>query len=595
MKKSVLQKVLATAVVGAMAMGSLAGCGNQDTPASGSGSSSSSSSDSSSSSSGSSSAGSAESGSSAESSASSDSGSAGGSGVAGIEGWTAFSDKVTLRIPVYDRGQEGVPAIGENYWEKWLQENFGDQYNIALEFVPIPRTQVLENYALLASSQSLPTFLMEYDYPKVAQWVSDGYMTPYDMDEFANIAPTYYQRMVDLDLIKYSTMDDDTYFVLAERPYYNTNYTFMTWYRMDWLEQVGYDHIPANRKEYLDAMQKIMDAGIAEHPGGGAMTSGTAGMDQNYAYREYPTNEEEWVMYGDYAIPSLGWEPNKRLLKEQNENYHLGITDPEYFTIDAETAKANFINGKTYQYSDYISANIAWLTSFYETNPDAKLVVGVQSLEADTENNTVPAFRSNLPCGMMIGFSSQADENQIKAAMMYMEWMLQEDNLFTMQWGFENDNFTYGEDGLPVSVDYASYSGDHKQGFNSNKDYWCVAIEARNVGTIEETIKASSPVGLPQDFTDDIIANYYNQVAAWEKGWVPTDCMFATEIKSVGDYQGDLLTRYAEYRDELVMCDPAEFDSLYEKLAEEYANAGYKAIAEERLQAYKDGLTTRQE
>lgn len=590
MKKSVLQKVLATALVGAMAMGTFAGCGNQDqnTPASGGGSSAGGSSSTPSSSTGGDSSSAAPS--------ASDSSSAGGSVEpgAGMSAWTAFSDKVTLRIPVYDRGKEGVPAIGECYWEKWLQENFGDKYNIALEFVPIPRGAVLENYALLASSQQLPTFLMEYDYPKVAQWVSDGYMTAYDMNEFASIAPTYYQRMVDLDLIKYSTMDNDTYFVLAERPYYNTNYTFATWYRMDWLEQVGYDHIPANRKEYLDAMQKIMDAGIAAHPGGGAMTTGTSGMDQNYAFRDYPTNEEEWVMYGDYAIPSLGWEPNKKLLKEQNENFNLGITDPEYFTIDAETAKANFINGKTYQYSDYISANVAWLTSFYETNPDGKLVVGVQSLDADTEYGTVPAFRSNLPCGMMIGFSSQASADSVKAAMMYMEWMLQEENLFTIQWGFENDNFAYNN-GMPESVEYDTYSGDHKQGFNTNKDYWCVAIEARNVGTIEDTIKAASPVGLPQDFTDDLIKNYYNQVAAWEKGWVPTDCMFATEISSVGDYQGDLLARYAEYRDKLVMCKPEEFDALYDKYAEEYAKAGYQAIAEERLQAFKDGLTSRQE
>ncbi len=597
MKKKFLQKTIAAALVSAMAIGTLAGCGNTTDPASGSvGSSDNNSSGTGSSGAGTSSSGAGNSGSTGSSGAENSSSSAASDNtVAGVEGWTAFDKAVTLKVPVYDRGREGVPAIGDCYWEKWLQENFGDKYNITMEFVPIPRNAVLENYALLASSKQLPTFLMEYDYPKVAQWVADGYMVPYDLEEFAAIAPTYYQRMVDLNLIKYTTMDDDTYFVLAERPYYNTNYTFATWYRMDWLEQVGYDHIPATRKEYLDAMQKIIDAGIAEHPGGGSMTSGTPGIDQNYAFREYPTNEEEWAMYGDYAIPSLGWEPNKRLLKEQNENFNLGITDPEFFTIDAETAKANFINGKTYQYSDYISANMTWLSSFYETNPDGKLAVGIQSLEADTEYGTVPAFRSNLPCGMMIGFSSQASENEIKAAMMYMEWMLQEENLFVMQWGFENDNFVYGADGMPTSTDYETYSGEHKQGFNTNKDYWCVAIEARNVGTIEDTIKASSPVGLPQDFTEDLIQNYYNQVAAWEKGWVPTDCMFATEIKSVGEYQGDLLTRYAELRDKLVMCKPEEFDTLYEQYAEEYKKAGYQAIADERLKAFKDGLTSRQE
>lgn len=39
-----------------------------------------------------------------------------------------------------------------------------------------------------------------------------------------------------------------------------------------------------------------------------------------------------------------------------------------------------------------------------------------------------------------------------------MEWMTQEDNLFTMQWGIEGENYTMGDDGLPVAV--TDYSGD---------------------------------------------------------------------------------------------------------------------------------------
>lgn len=572
MKKNTLQKVLATAMVGAMAMGTLTGCGNDqgstpvsDTPAS----------------------------TSQESSTQAEGGETKTEAVPGIEGYTAFADQVTLTIPVYDRGKEGVPAIGtgDNYWEGWLQENFGDKYNIKLEFEPIARGGVLEAYNLLAASEDLPTFLMEYDYPKQAQWVADGFLTTYDLDEFAFIAPTYYQRMVDLDQIQYTTMNDETYFVLAERPYYNTNYTFITWVRMDWLKQVGYDHIPANRAEYVDAMKKIQDAGICAHPAGGSMTTGTAGMDQNYAFRDYPTNEEEWAMYGDYAIPALGWEPNKKLLKEANENYDLGFTDPDFYTIDAATAEANFINGQAYQYSAYISADMPVLKSFYENNPDAELAILVQNNVADTDYGTVPAFRSNNPFGMMIGFSSQATEDEIKAAMMYMEWCTQPENLMTFQWGFEGEHYTLDENGLPVAI--ADYSGDKVQGFNNNKDYWCVTIEARNAGTIEDMIKASSPKGLPQDFTDDIIENYYQQVAAWEKGWVPTDCMFATDIPAVAEYQGTLLTLYAELRDALVMCDPADFDALYEESAKKYAEAGYAEIAQQRLDALNNGLSSR--
>ena len=71
------------------------------------------------------------------------------------------------------------------------------------------------DYALLAADQNLPTILMEYDYPKLAQWADDGYLTTYDLNEFAQVAPTYYQRMVDLNQIGYTQMNCENFFALA--------------------------------------------------------------------------------------------------------------------------------------------------------------------------------------------------------------------------------------------------------------------------------------------------------------------------------------------------------------------------------------------
>lgn len=570
MKKNTLQKVLATALVGAMAMSTMTGCGNNSEPAAASDTPASST--------------------AAATSAAAESTSAAAEAVAGIEGWEPFAENVSIDIPVYDRGQEGVPAIGENYWETWIQENFGDAYNITVNFVPITRSDVLTSYSLLAAADDLPTILMEYDYPKQAQWAADGYLTTYDIDEFAQIAPTYYNRMVELGQIQYTEMNGECYFALAERPYYNTNYTNVTFYRKDWLDQLGLTEYPRTWAEEKDMLQQLVDKGICEHPLGGQMITG-AGVDQNYAYRSFPLDGENWAGYGDYAIPALGDAANKALLKRVNEQYNLGFIDPEYFTTDTETAKANFINGKSIQFADYIGAEMAWVTSFYEQNPDAELAVKVTKNVADTEGGTVPAYRANNPFGMMIGFSSQATEDEIKAAMMYMEWMTQEENLFTMQWGFEGDNYTLGDNGLPVSV--ADYAGDHKQGYNNSKDYWCVTIEARNAGTIEDMIAAASPKGLPKDFTQEIIDNYYGQLEVAEAGYAVSDCNFSVVIESAAEYQPTLLKLYQTYRDELTMCKPEDFDATYDKLAAEYAAAGYQAIVDERIAAYNDGNSTK--
>ncbi len=504
--------------------------------------------------------------------------------------WEPFADTVELQIPVYDRGVEGVPDVTNNYWTNWIQTNFGDKYNIKVTYVPITRSDVLTSYSLLAASNDLPTVLEEYDYPKVTQWANDGYMRTFDMEEFAKVAPTYYQQMVDNGLDQYSQMGGETYFVAALRPNYNTEYTFQTFVRMDWLKQVGYDHVPTNREEYVDAMTKIMDAGICEHPGGGSMVTGV-GSDQNYNYREWPLDEEEWAMYGDYNIPSLGWEPNKKVLYYANQDYNSGITDPEYYLIDDEQAKTNFINGKSYSYSGYTSATMDWLTSFYETNPDAELAIKPVVTQSDETSGETPGYRIDNPFGMLIGFANDATDDEMKAAWMYMEWLIQPDNLFTFQWGYEGENFNYDDNGLPVTV--SDYDGEYKQGYNNNKDYWSIIKEGRQAGTMEDQVSAMLPHNLKQDFTEDVV-NYYNTKSkVAEAGWGIPNPMYSVTIDAEVEYQQTLVELYKELRDELTMCSPDEFDAKYEEAAKQYADAGYAEVTEQRKEAYEAGNSTK--
>ncbi len=503
--------------------------------------------------------------------------------------WEPFAENVSITIPVYDRGQAGVPNVESNYWTKWIQENFGDKYNITVNYVGIPRSDVMSKYSMLAAANDLPTVLMEYDYPKVTQWAADGYLTTFSMDDFAAVAPTYYQRMVSNNQLTYTQINGETYFVAAYRPYYDTSYTFQTFVRKDWLDQIGYDHIPVTVSDYNEAMLKIKEAGIAEHPAGGSMVTGV-GSDQNYAWRTWPLDEKEWAMYGDYNIPSLGWEPNKLFLKNENYKYNAGLTDPEYYLTGTEDEKTNFINGKTYSYAGYISANMDWLTAFYEANPDAKLAIAPVSAEIDEATGTNPGYRTDNPFGMMIGFSKDATEDQLKAAWMYMEWLTQEDNLFTFQWGFEGENYNLDENGLPVAI--SDYQGEFKQGYNNNKDYWCVTIEARNAGTIEYMIANNMPHDLPQDFTQDVIDWYYDKVAVKDAGWAIANALYSVTMEAEAEYQTVLTSLYKEYRDKLTMCAPEEFDALYAQYAQEFLDAGYQEVIDERAAAYEAGNST---
>ncbi len=578
MKKNTLQKTFAVALTGAMVMGTLAGCSSSTTETTTTDT-----------------AETATETATTEAAAEATEAAAETDAVAGMEGWEPFADTVTIQIPVYDRGDagNGCSDVENNYWTNWVQENFGDAYNIKVEYVGITRSDVMTDYAMLAAGQDLPTICMEYDYDKLATWQADGYLQPYDVETFKTIAPTYWAAMEENGLTAYTKLDGEDYLLLGKRPYGNTNYTFVTFYREDWLKEAGYDEYPSTTSELLELYAKLVENGH-EYPLSGSKVSG-AGADQNYGWRDYPQDETTWATTGDYQIPALSTEAQKRFLKFQNELYNDGYLNPEYYLRDASEVEADFINGKAFTWSGYVSSTMNVLNSFYEANPDADLGVCVcsdQWIQDETWGSS-NSFRPNNVFGAMVAFANDATEDEMKAAMMYMEWMSQEENLFTMTWGIEGVNYTVGEDGNPVAV--ADQTGlEEQQGHNNNVDYWMIVTASKSFGSIEEDIAAIAPQGLPEDFYDDLLANYKGQLALYESGYANVDCLFASSLESVTEYGTELKESvYPELRDQLVMCAPEEFDALYDELSQKYLDAGYQEVIDERQSLFDEGLTTR--
>ena len=507
----------------------------------------------------------------------------------------AFKNRVTLKVPVYDRGDagNGCSDVENNYWTKWIQENFGDKYNIDVKFVGITRSDVMSDYAKLAAAKDLPTILMEYDYDKLATWQADGYLQPFNIDEFKEIAPTYWKNMTDNGLDKYTKLAGQDYMVLGKRPYGNTNYTFVTWYREDWLKEAGFTSYPTTTSELLKLYAKLVENGHT-YPLGGSKVAG-AGADQNYGFRTYPQDEITWATTGDYQIPALSTDAQKRFLKYQNELFNKGYINKEYYLRANTDDQADFINGKTFTWSGYVSSTMEVLNSFYATNPGADLgvVVCPSTWTQDSTWGSSNSFRPNNVFGAMAAFSNNATADEMKAAMMYMEWMAQEDTLFTMTWGIEGKNYTKDANGNPVAV------GDQKglaeqQGHNNNVDYWMIVTASKSFGNIEKDIAAINPQGLPEDFYDDILANYYGQLALYNSGYANSDCLFAASIDAVAEYGTTLKEdKYPSYRDQLTQCKPEEFDALYEKLSKQYLDDGYQKVIDERKQKFDAGLTTR--
>ena len=514
----------------------------------------------------------------------------------GIEGFKPFEKNVTIKIPVYDRGVEGLPPVDNNYWTDWVQKNFGDKYNVTVKYEPIPRGDVMTKYSLLIAAKETPTILMEYDYPKVSQWAAEGAMRTIDLNEFKKVAPTYYQAMEDNNLLVYTTIGGKTYFVCAVRPYAATEYKWVNFYRMDWLRKVGYDHVPTNMQEEIDALTKIKQAGLTDiEPLD--LRLPTANYQAN-AYRQFPLDEKEWAMHVGIDVAALPWYPVKEQIRKDNKYWNLGLVTKEFELNDEATARANFIAGKLYSFGGYMASYVDWLDAFYKNNPDAELAIGTVlrddkgNITFDMTDGLIPQERSNTPYGMVIGFSSIASDDQIKAAWMYMEWMKQKDVLHTMQYGIEGIHYTeFDELGYPILKDMSGKP--ERLNYNDNKDMWCVVIESRERDTIEDSIAAIAPRNLPQDFTKDMIDQYYVKAEKVKRGWIYPDPVFSVPIESLNEYRASLQSLFQEFYTKLVKCKPEEFDALYEELSKKYLEAGYQEIMDEKLEAFEAGNTTR--
>ena len=101
-----------------------------------------------------------------------------------------------------------------------------------------------------------------------------------------------------------------------------------------------------------------------------------------------------------------------------------------------------------------------------------------------------------------------------------------------------------------------------------------------------------SPAGLPQDFTQALIDNYYALKALADEGKAYSDPVFAVAIESESEYSAALLSLWQEYYAKLIKCKPEEFDGLFAQYSQEFLDAGYQEVIDERLEAYEAGNTT---
>ncbi len=549
MKKNTLQKVLAMTLASVMVMGTLAGCGKTETPAS-TGTKESKKEE------------------SKEQSKTEDN-----SGYADYS--NGFDKKVTIQIPVYDRAFEGW-NVTDNTYTQWVQAEFGDKYNVNVEYVAVGRSTEVADFMQMLGAGSAPNIIMHYDMPQAVNYYSEGAMQKLDVNEIANYAPTYYANM-GKTIDTYGEMDGDTYFFFAERPTYY--YNWVTLIRQDWIDKVG-GSLPNSLEELNALAASWKDAGLGTL--GGSLLTG--GFTFYNGFIGSSVDAKEHALYSDLNVAPFTWSATEAYLKNLNYQYNNKLIDPEFYLKDEDAkTKADFIAGKTGTYAFYITSGTDVISSLLANDPNAEVTV-LNAYSGIPEGNN-PYYYEYPPYGMIMGINADSTDEERIAVWMFLEWMSQPENLFKFQNGVEGESYTLTAEGLATPV--ADYAGEWKRSNNNNKDYWCLVVEAAVYAsddlTYQARLKDLAPAGYEQLIVDSKAST--DKQAAY--GLI--NAAYTKTIQASADNAGDLKELFKELYVKCATCAEGDFDATYAKACETYLKAGYQAILDEKEALYDAG------
>ena len=487
-----------------------------------------------------------------------------------------FPERVTIQIPVYDRGFENW-NVADNYYTQWVQQEFGEKYNVDVEYVAISRSNEVTDYMQMIAAGTAPDIIMHYDMPQAVSYYDEGAMQDIDYDELAFYAPTYWAKMQET-IETYGTIDDHQAFIFAERdPYY---YNWVTLIRKDWCDQVGME-VPTTWEELQEVLAAWQEAGLGTYNHELIIGSFT----YFYPWIEEGTTDEELALYLDLNVAPFTWSATENYLRAFNEMYNAGTLDPNfYLTTDDAMEKGKFVSGECGTYSFYMSNGTDVFTSLLANDPDAEVAI-LNSTPSIVAEGYTPYYYEYPSYGMIMGINSQSTDEERAAVYMFLEWLSQPENLTYMQYGVEGETYTVGEDGINTLV--ADYTGEAALSQNQNKDYWCLVVESITYGDEEMDLTANKSLLAPAGY-EDLIQQSYDMCKANEDAGLISP-IFTSVVESSADYTADLKALWQEAYVACITAAPEDFDATYEEYCQEYLDAGYQNILDEKQELIDAG------
>lgn len=375
--------------------------------------------------------------------------------------WQPSNDmkvKPEITVGIYERGK--VPSeegtVSQNRWTRWINEHAP----VSVTFVPIPRGEAVQKYQLLFASNNAPDLILDFDSSLLRELIANDQLLPLN-SLIEQYSPKYSELLESYPLARRLTTESDgNIFTIAQINGLKTNHVMVI--RMDWLQTLGLQ--PPKTEEELYEVTKAftfedpdrngLDDTYGIHfTGLGALLQGlTAGgirpLDMLFQNVGYFIEEGKLIR---------SWERVKTALAYQKKLYESGVVDPNFLTDNSgNKAKLDFVNGKL---------GIYWVSSGIEE------LYPVMQAMAEQDNGRVPDIQPiALPAGPYGQFNPlpkspvqvvgaiNKNAKHPEAVMQYIEFLLSEDALTTLRYGFENEHFQRTPDGCIRYMDGQKYN-----------------------------------------------------------------------------------------------------------------------------------------
>ncbi|HBM80468.1 MAG TPA: ABC transporter substrate-binding protein [Clostridiaceae bacterium] len=479
----------------------------------------------------------------------------------------------TLSVEVFDRGKPGQPDLNNNFWTKYINDNFGKQFNATVNFVAVPRAQEIDKLNVLMAANQAPDIAFTYNQGIVYNYVQQGGLAELDSD-LKQYGSTLTKYLGD-DVLKYGKFNGKQYAVPGKRTVLATNNTFI---RKDWLDKLGLP-LPTTADEFYNDMVAFKEKNPGNVTGiipyGYALNATWPGIGTIFeAFKPSNLTEEQYATLQQ----SNNWNLPKyeQAVQYVNKMYNAGLISPNFATDkDGKMLDADISNGK-------VGAFITNWDGPYRTAPGdyanlKKNVPGAEIVPCDPwANDAVKHPKQGYsPNGMFIIIPKTSKNTDL--AIQYLNWMSDSKNTLFLQNGQEGVDYNM-VDGIPKQTGTTN-SGDKMMTVANNLDYDLLSngIELGDQQKNSIAISAGYP-GYETDVENALkisLTDYYEPY------------YYSIPNSADAKYNAALTSLSTQMLAKLITAKPSDVDSLYKKLVSQYMTQGGQAVYDEYVKNYK--------